>query len=224
MIFKPEPEPEPELEQRYDELVGQLRLLSEADSLSIVSFGSHRGKLEGSAPKGAQPEKRTDEWGGPYDPDYDPLLLWFLWRWARAEDDERKQRAVLAEGELRLARRYKHQPGRVAGAVNAGSMHHESEEDRDLRIAEAYIGLAPVEVKVIETELRGFCPEANVRKVRIQHKRDPETGQPREDSNDERSYAVELRKHGHSLGSIAMRIGKPKTTVSRWVKGVKVAA
>jgi hypothetical protein len=104
----------------------------------------------------------------------------------------------------------------TAGAINTAAPV--DSEERDRRIAEDYRGLDPSEVAAIETEAYGWCPTANVRKVRIQRKRDPKTGDPREGAQNEREYARELKANGVSIRSIALRLGKPKSTVQDWFK------
>lgn len=196
------------LEQRIRVLIGQLAKLSEAPSQTLQPKIA-RPHAESRPPKGAKPEKR-----GKASPD-DSLLHYFL-EGLEAVTSQSKKVALVAEVEIRLKKRVDGKTQRAtAGAINTAAPV--DSDERDHRIAKNYVGLEPAEVAAIETEAYGWCPEANVRKVRIQHKRNPQTGEPRPDSS-EKQYALELRREGISIGSIAVRMGKPKSTVQSWLK------
>lgn len=198
-----------DLDQRIRVLIAKLSMLSEASSQQLDQPRIARPHSESRPPKGVQPDRK-----GKPDPD-DSLLHYFLEGLERATSRTRKV-ALVAEVEIRLAKRCDGKVQRAtAGAINTAAPV--DSDERDHRIAKEYTGFEPAEVAAIETEAYGWCPPANVRKVRIQHKRNPETGEPRPDSS-EKQYALELRREGVSIGSIALRVGKPKSTVQYWLK------
>jgi hypothetical protein len=205
------------LEQRIAELQTQLRKLSEAPAAKL-NKGGKRGIPDSTPPPGSQPDRK----GNP-DPD-DSLLHYFLWKLDRASTATARK-AVVAEVEIRLTRRLKRPQDAevVAGSTSSIIAVHDRIEERDRRIAEEYEGLEPAEVAAIESEIGSYCPEANVRKVRFQHKRDPETGMETGEEPRDRAYARELRDAGLSINSIALRMGKAKSTVQSWLEGERAA-
>ena len=207
------------LEQRVQRLLTQLRVLSEAESTSVVHFTKHSAKGASKAPKGAFRGRAPD-------PD-EGLLIWFLHRLERTHG-EAATNALCAEGEVRLAKRLKRQPGREAGSGFQGV--RESATERDRRIAEEYVGLDPMEVSVIESERSGFVSPANVRLVRMRdrserapHGRDGEDGTARKEMpttfEGKRQLAQDLKTEFPSMSvtDIAKELGVARATVSRWL-------
>ena len=205
---------------RYDKLVGRLRMLMEGESLSIEPRTSH-GKQESKPPKGAVLDRKP----GRFHPDRDPLLTCFLERWNDAPNGVERLRLV-AEYEVRADKRARPHLGRVAGGTLAGDTVKISPDDvlkRDARIIDEYEGLHPVEVASIESEAGGWCGEASVRSTRRLARRHPETGRLQEGMEDDRSYAASLRAEGYSLDEVARAVGRPKSTISDWLKKGKAA-
>jgi hypothetical protein len=200
-------------EDRVDRLRVQLSLLSEAPAQSLRERVS-RQHASSRPPAEAQPDRE-----GVPSPD-DSLLAYFLYRYENARSDSARV-AVVAECEIRLQQRLNACSARVAGSMR----HHADEkaaiersEERDRRIAEDYPGLDPAEVAAIATEAYGWCSPANVRKCRLDRERDPTTGYREARPDDLVAYARQLKATGrHSISSIAMRVGKPKSTVQGWL-------
>lgn len=203
----------PSLDERLRDLLPRLHALSEAEGASVVAYTSNR-QYDHQDPKGAQPERK----GAP-DPE-DSLLAWLLWKLERARSENARLCAV-AEAEVRLERRVRRHEGREAGSFLIGPVGDdfmkEQVEERDRRIGEDYPGLVPEEVAAIESESYGWVTPANVRRCRFMRKRDPETGGVATDSKDTVAYARQLQAAGHSMRSIALRLGVSKSTVSRWL-------
>lgn len=199
---------------RIGVLTTRLAVLSEATSQKFDPKVS-RAHASSHPPAGAQPERK-----GPPDPD-DRLADYFEHQLEHARTCERIV-AVCAEVEIRLARRLNADVQRIAGAFGVGG--YTQSADRDARIVREYVGLAAAEVAAIESEAYGYCPASNVRKVRIFAKCDPETGERSERDRSEEAYALELRAQSYSIGSIALRLGRPKSTVQRWLEKAKQSA
>lgn len=197
-----------DLDQRIKELTARLSLLSEAPSQKLLPKVT-RPHADSRPPAGSDPERKN------LGPD-DSLLDYFLERLEKVETDTARV-ALVAEVEIRLAKRVDAKVQRAtAGAINVAAPT--DTDERDCRIARDYVGLHPAEVSAVETEASGWCSQANVRKVRIQHGRDPETGEMREQALNEREYVRELKANGVSVRSIALRLGKPKSTIQDWLK------
>lgn len=201
------------LRQRVFSLLTQLRKLSEARAGSLMSIGT--GKPESSPPGGVTEGRRPD-------PDV-WLLDWYLWRLGKAPNGAAREPAVLAttiEAEIRLGKR----THRVPADLSAGSLDRAAVDanERDRRIALEYEGLSPSEVALIELHRAGWCPEENVRRVRLNEGRDPETGMPLPEDRKlkgeaRRTRACEMAALGLSQRQIAARLGVARPTVRRWL-------
>lgn len=206
-------------EQRVSRLVVQLQLLSEAPAQSLSPRIARTKSGSGDGPAGAQPDRK----GGP-SPD-DSLLTYFLSRYEAATNDSART-AIVAECEIRLDQRLDPSSVRGAASLRTAGTEEQSKQrtaERDKRIAEEYPDLEPAEVAAIESEAYGFCSPGNVRKVRVVAGRDALTGRPEDRPDDQVDYARQLKAAGHSLSSIAMRIGKPKSTVQGWLAKPRAA-
>lgn len=196
------------LEERIADLIDRMTLLSEAQSSSVVAFTSTHGKLESSEPKGAHPDRK-----GPPHPDHDPLIVWFVYELERRETDL-ERRVLVAKAEVLYERRVHRQPGRIAGAMFEGAP--ESTDERNARIISEYEGMDEFEAASYESERAGYASPASIRLTRLKHRRDPHDGFMVEKSDED--YAVQLHAEGMSYGQIAVKIGKPKSTVQGWVE------
>lgn len=203
------------LDSRIHTLLAQLQKLSEAPA-ARMNKGGKRAPHESKAPPGAKPEHK----GSP-DPD-DSLLHYFVWKLDKAKN-ETMRKAVVAEVEIRLERRKRRPPSAdiIAGSTSQLIAVRDRIKERDRRIAEDYVGLEPAEVEAIESEIGSWCPQANIRKVRILAQRDPKTGHKREQEVGGEEDAVRLSAEGLSIGAIAFRLGRPKSTVQTWLAKAK---
>lgn len=199
-----------DLERRVRALLPRLHLLMEGTTSKRPEPKPIRPTFESRAPANTHPDRT-----GPPSPD-DSLLLYFLDRYGRATTPSAKV-AVVAEVEIRLLKRVDGKAPRAVAGSNRDRSTTVDSAERDRRIAEDYVDLGPAEVSAIESEAYGWCPAANVRRVRALAAKDTETGRPRAEQDTDRAYALELRAAGHSIGSIAMRLAKPKSTIQRWV-------
>lgn len=205
-------------------LIDKMRLLMEHQSAALDSKTSG-GKPGSRAPKGTQPDRRRDQWGGPFDPETDPLINWFMWKRTKIldlamsdEDTDVARRRLLLEGQIRYDQR-RSTEGRRQGV---GTELADTTEKRDARICD-YAGLAPEHVSLIEGD-SGYISAANVIRVREAAGLDGQTGRPLDEvrrwsNKQKRAEARRLKGLGLSHRQIADRLDSPRSTVQTWVKG-----
>ena len=210
----------PALLARRNKLLAQLSILSEARAQRFDPAKSSPTKPGHMPPPGVS---MTRDFGAtrPPDPD-DNLRDWFLWQMARDRTEPELQ-ATLLEAEIRLEKRLRRPPA----DLTAGTMNKSASVDtaaRDTRIAKDYVGLSPLDVSTIESLRAGRCSPANVRRVRLQADRDPETGErlPEErklrSEGERRKRVFEMREKGFGLRDIALKFGVSHTTVANWIE------
>jgi hypothetical protein len=133
-------------------------------------------------------------------------------RYLEADDDAGRSRAVEA-----MRRELKHARGYVDRSHVVGETRHEE----TLRIIKEGEGFTPAEVS-----LRFRCTPTRVRAVRLATGRDAEAGRliegenpnPGDDVEAAKRAAVRMKQHGMSIRLIGMELGKPKSTISDWLR------
>jgi transposase len=215
-----------ELEAAEQRMVAKLRLLMEHQSAALDSKTTG-GKPGSKPPKGARPDLARDQWGGPFDPEVDPLINWYVWRRAKfidlslGEEDEHEARwRLLREADIR----YDHRKSTEGRRKGVSPELADTSRKREARICNDYTGLAPEHVSLIESD-SGYVSAANVIRVREAAGLDGKTGRPRDEvpmwsRAQKRDEAKRLRRIGLSVREIASQVDMPASTVQGWVKGI----
>lgn len=213
---------EANLQERVQCLLAKLAKLSEAQATAAFDARSGHTAADSKEPPGVKPWR-------PKRPDPDENLMdWYVWRLQEAGDSEPLILAATIEAEIRLSKRT-HKPPDTMRAGSALMEATESSATRDKRIAEGYEGLTPEEVSIIETHRAGYVRPANIRRVRRNFKRNPETGIANPDAvapEQIHDAAREMKQAAPhlSIRQIAMRLDTSKSTVARALEEMDEAA
>lgn len=204
---------DPELRLEVRNLFRELQLLAEAPAQNLEPSGpvSH-GKASGSAPKGANPSRSSDD---PMSKDVSLYEHWAFRIGMAANNDNQPELQRL----LILARRdledYKHRPDE-----DRVKIQQERLESRDIELLLAHG--EGIHAGVLAARHR--WPIGWVRHVRERNGKEPDYGWERPDwksmSEDERYAFIEkLQGEGLSQRECAERIGVSKTSISRfWLR------
>jgi hypothetical protein len=208
---------DPELASEVQSLLARLQMLPEGATASLDGNISH-GKIEGSAPKGARPERSSQD---PPSPD---VSLWahYAFRFGKAAltNNEIEIRRLLIEANRELAD-FSHRPDE-----NRITIQQERTEARDIELLLKYGEGKHAAVLAAEN----MWPIGWVKLVRERNGCEPVHGWVRpnwKDMGDEERYRCigELMEQGMSQRKAAEHLGISRGSVIRyWLRAVEDAA
>lgn len=217
------------LENKIRDLLARLSTLSDAPASNLDPKTSH-GSSDGKVPSGINEKSRIRATNPNRPPPKERSLFdWYAWQFARAGDDYDRLLSLYLLGEREYMERSFADANRISlrkGELTENDVQDGGAAEREsaVRIVEWYEGLSAQEVAINERQ-----SEAWVRKARLAHGRNPETGRKLADFkgwNEERRHAeVALLSNRMGQKATADRLGVAKSTVQRyWPREEAVAA
>ncbi len=215
------------LEQKINDLLGRLAVISEAPSGNLEAQLS-RSAPESSEPSGILRTRDTDSLRGR------SLFEWYREEFAKRITEPDRLLSLYLAGEREYLRRT--DPRIHEATAEKGSILAYSEDGAAVEsiaaehVIKEFEGVHALDVAIIEGKT-----EAWVLKVRRMHGRNPHDGRPlaefREWDDEERRrqihlYLVEVRSRGEEAGAkrIANHFGVAKQTIQRYLDSPAVAA
>ena len=199
---------DPELASEVQSLLARLQMLPEGATANFDGNISH-GKVEGSAPKGAHPERSS------LDPPSPDVSLWahYAFRFGKAAltNNEIELRRLLIEANRELAD-FTHRPDE-----NRITIQQERTEARDIELLLKYGEGTHAAVLAAEN----MWPIGWVKIIRERNGKEPLYGRERprwkDLTDEERFVEVEyLEREGLSQREVALRLGISKGSVGRY--------